>query len=129
MAVDEPKSTPSGTITAARPPGFRTSSAARVVVAAHGSWDTGGIERSLLYIEDYVSNLRLVENMMRVRPSYKISGAEQGWLGILVPEQYGGQGLGFAEMRVVAEGLGGALDMKRSTPVAGGFQILGVEED
>ena len=35
--------------------------------------------------------------------------AEQGWLGVLVPESYGGMGLGFAEMRIVAEGLGGAL--------------------
>ena len=31
--------------------------------------------------------------------------ADQGWLGIHVPEQYGGQGLGFGEMRVVVEGL------------------------
>jgi alkylation response protein AidB-like acyl-CoA dehydrogenase len=31
--------------------------------------------------------------------------AEQGWLGILVPEEFGGQGLGFAEMAVVVEEL------------------------
>ena len=37
------------------------------------------------------------------------SVADQGWLGIHVPEIYGGQGLGFGELRVVAEGLGGAL--------------------
>ena len=42
----------------------------------------GGVERSLLYIEDNVSNLRLVENMLRLRPAYKISGAEQGRLGL-----------------------------------------------
>ncbi len=35
--------------------------------------------------------------------------AEQGWLGILIPESYGGLGLGFSEMRIVAEKLGGAL--------------------
>ena len=35
--------------------------------------------------------------------------AEQGWLGIHVPEQYGGQGLGFTELGIVARGLGGAL--------------------
>ena len=35
--------------------------------------------------------------------------ADQGWLGIHVPEQYGGQGLGFAELRIVAQALGGAL--------------------
>ncbi len=31
--------------------------------------------------------------------------AEQGWLGIIVPEEFGGQGLGFAEMAVVVEEL------------------------
>src|ERR1043166_3369741 len=35
--------------------------------------------------------------------------AGQGWLGILVPEQYGGQALGFGEMRVVTQGLAAAL--------------------
>src|SRR5262245_10601754 len=32
-----------------------------------------------------------------------------GWLGILVPERYGGLGLGLAEMAVVAQGLARAL--------------------
>ncbi len=31
--------------------------------------------------------------------------AEQGWLGILIPENFGGQGLGAAEMAVVVEEL------------------------
>jgi alkylation response protein AidB-like acyl-CoA dehydrogenase len=31
--------------------------------------------------------------------------AEQGWLGILVPEAFGGQGLGFSEIAVVAQEL------------------------
>src|SRR5687767_11463423 len=31
--------------------------------------------------------------------------AELGWLGILVPEQHGGLGLGLAEMAIVAKGL------------------------
>lgn len=35
--------------------------------------------------------------------------ATQGWLGILVPEQYGGAGLGYAELRIAAEGLARAL--------------------
>ncbi len=34
---------------------------------------------------------------------------EQGWLGILAPEPYGGSSLGFSEMRVVTEGLARAL--------------------
>lgn len=35
--------------------------------------------------------------------------AELGWLGILVPEQHGGSGLGFSEMRMVVEGLASVL--------------------
>jgi len=35
--------------------------------------------------------------------------AELGWLGILVPERYGGVGLGLAEMAIVARGLARAL--------------------
>src|SRR6185503_5204937 len=35
--------------------------------------------------------------------------AELGWLSILVPEPYGGLGLGLAEMGIVAQGLGRAL--------------------
>ena len=35
--------------------------------------------------------------------------AELGWLGILVPERYGGLGLGLAEMAIVAQGLARAL--------------------
>ena len=37
------------------------------------------------------------------------SVGEQGWLGILAPEEHGGQALGFAEMRIVVEGLAHAL--------------------
>jgi alkylation response protein AidB-like acyl-CoA dehydrogenase len=35
--------------------------------------------------------------------------ADLGWLGIAVPEAYGGMGLGLAETAIVAEGLGRAL--------------------
>lgn len=35
--------------------------------------------------------------------------AELGWLGILVPERYGGLGLGLAEMAIVAQGLARSL--------------------
>ena len=31
--------------------------------------------------------------------------AEQGWLGIIIPEEFGGQALGFGEMAVVVEEL------------------------
>ncbi|MEZ5762854.1 MAG: acyl-CoA dehydrogenase family protein [Xanthobacteraceae bacterium] len=39
--------------------------------------------------------------------------AGQGWLGILIPESFGGQGLGFAEMAVVAEELARTLAPSR----------------
>jgi alkylation response protein AidB-like acyl-CoA dehydrogenase len=44
--------------------------------------------------------------------------AELGWLGILVPEQYGGLGLGLAEMAIVAKGLARALTPEPLTPAA-----------
>ncbi len=59
------------------------------------------------------TNLKRVRALRDTEPGFDrnlwASIAEQGWLGIVVPEQYGGQGLGFGEMRVVVEGLGGAL--------------------
>jgi alkylation response protein AidB-like acyl-CoA dehydrogenase len=45
--------------------------------------------------------------------------AEQGWLGILAPETGGGQALGFAEMRIVVEGLAQALMPEPYTACAG----------
>lgn len=44
--------------------------------------------------------------------------AEMGWTGLLVPETYGGAGLGFAHMRVVAEGLARVLAPEPLVPVA-----------
>ena len=35
--------------------------------------------------------------------------AEQGWLGLTIPEQYGGVGLGFMDLTVLLEEMGGAL--------------------
>ena len=43
---------------------------------------------------------------------------ELGWLGILVPEQYGGSGLGLAEAAIVAEGLGRAMAPEPFTAAA-----------
>jgi alkylation response protein AidB-like acyl-CoA dehydrogenase len=46
----------------------------------------------------------------RTLPGYEAATlghmAELGWLGILVPEAYGGLGLGFAEIAVVLQELG-----------------------
>ena len=59
------------------------------------------------------TSLKRVRGLRDTQPGFDRnlwqSIAEQGWLGIQVPEQYGGQGLGFSELRIVAEGLGGAL--------------------
>jgi alkylation response protein AidB-like acyl-CoA dehydrogenase len=44
--------------------------------------------------------------------------AALGWLGILVPERYGGLGLGLAEMAIVAQGLGRALAPEPLTAAA-----------
>lgn len=44
------------------------------------------ITRSLLYIEDNLSNLRLVENMLRLRPGYHLTGTAQGSLGLELAE-------------------------------------------
>jgi alkylation response protein AidB-like acyl-CoA dehydrogenase len=44
--------------------------------------------------------------------------AELGWLGILVPERYGGLGLGLAEMAIVARGLARALTPEPLTGTA-----------
>ncbi len=44
--------------------------------------------------------------------------AELGWLGILVPEQYGGLGLGLTEMAIVAKGLARALTPEPLVPAA-----------
>jgi alkylation response protein AidB-like acyl-CoA dehydrogenase len=44
--------------------------------------------------------------------------AEAGWLAILVPERYGGLGLGLSEMAVVARGLARALAPEPLIPVA-----------
>jgi alkylation response protein AidB-like acyl-CoA dehydrogenase len=44
--------------------------------------------------------------------------AEFGWLGILVPEEYGGLGLGCTEMAIVAAGTAGALTPEPLTAAA-----------
>ncbi|MDH4149508.1 MAG: acyl-CoA/acyl-ACP dehydrogenase [Betaproteobacteria bacterium] len=44
--------------------------------------------------------------------------AELGWLGVLVPEDCGGLGLGLAEAAIVAEGIGRALTPEPYTAVA-----------
>jgi alkylation response protein AidB-like acyl-CoA dehydrogenase len=57
--------------------------------------------------------------------------AELGWLGVLIPEQYGGLGLGLAETAIVAEGLARALvpePLTAATVLAGGVLVGGDNE-
>ena len=59
------------------------------------------------------TNLKRVRALRGVAPGFDRplwqKMAELGWLGIVIPEEYGGQGLGFAELRVVTETLSRAL--------------------
>ncbi len=82
--------------------------------------DTAGRDDDRRMLEDAVTTfvtrattLKRVRGLRDTQPGFErnlwASIAEQGWLGIHVPEQYGGQGLGFTELGIVAQGLGGAL--------------------
>jgi len=57
--------------------------------------------------------------------------AELGWLGILVPERYGGLGLGLAEMAIVARGLARALvpEPLTATAVLAASTLAAVENE
>jgi alkylation response protein AidB-like acyl-CoA dehydrogenase len=79
---------------------------------------TGADHRRLLAdsVADFVArgtDLARVRRLRDTRAEYDRAlwrqMAELGWLGILVPERYGGLGLGLAEMAIVARGLAGAL--------------------
>src|ERR671923_2595926 len=52
--------------------------------------------------------------------------AEQGWLGLVYPEQYGGAGLGFVDLTVLMEEMGRAVMPGPffSTVLLGGLTIL-----
>lgn len=50
--------------------------------------------------------------------------AELGWLGIMVPEAYGGLGLGFAELAVVLQELGKGLMADPMVPTAFAARVL-----
>src|SRR2546427_13266508 len=52
--------------------------------------------------------------------------AEQGWLGLVYPEQYGGAGLGFVDLTVLMEEMGRVVMPGPffSTSILGGLAIL-----
>ena len=66
----------------------------------------------------------------RTLPGYEAATlghmAELGWLGILVPEAYGGLGLGFAEMAVVLQELGKGLMADPMLPARAGCVLHGM---
>jgi len=75
-------------------------------------------ERALLRdaVSDFVArgtDLKRVRRLRGAQPEFDREVwsqlAEFGWLGILVPEQHGGLGLGLAEMAIAAQGLARAL--------------------
>lgn len=51
-------------------------------------------------------------------PAMMAELAEQGWLGLMVPESFGGFGLGYAEARTVIETVAGQLAPEPLVPVA-----------
>ena len=68
------------------------------------------------------TDIRRVRRLRDTQPGFERAVwqqmAEFGWLGILVPEQYGGLGLGCAEMAIVATGTAGALTPEPLTAAA-----------
>ncbi|MFB6312318.1 MAG: acyl-CoA dehydrogenase family protein [Salinirussus sp.] len=64
---------------------------------------TGLREITDAYDRDY---WRSVRNEGRQPDEFRADLADQGWLGIMVPEEYGGQGLGLQEAAIMAEELG-----------------------
>ena len=74
-----------------------------------------------------VTDLKRVRSLRRTEPGFDRKLweqlAEQGWLGVVLPEAYGGTDLGFAAMRAVCEGLGGALIPEPVTACAERYKI------
>lgn len=89
--------------------------------------DTAGEHRSLLAnsVADFAARGTDIARVRKLRGTggeYDRAAwknmAQLGWLGILVPEQYGGLGLGLTEMAIVAKGLARALTPEPLTPAA-----------
>ena len=89
-------------------------------------------------VADFVARGTDIKRVRRLRgtaPGFERSVwqqmAEFGWLGILVPEQYGGLGLGCAEMAIVAAGTARALipePLTAAAVLAGGAIARGDNE-
>lgn len=57
--------------------------------------------------EEYVREME--EDPQGYQPGVWAKMAEQGWMGLIVPEQYGGVGMGFLDLMVLTEEFGRAL--------------------
>ncbi|HWB67515.1 MAG TPA: acyl-CoA dehydrogenase [Mycobacteriales bacterium] len=60
-------------------------------------------------------------------PAYWADAAELGWLGLAVPEEYGGAGFGLAESAVVAEELGRAVAPGQLLPTMHAASVLAAD--
>jgi alkylation response protein AidB-like acyl-CoA dehydrogenase len=84
-------------------------------------------ESAVDFVRRTMDNKKLRERR-RTLPGYEPATLSQmadlGWLGILVPEAYGGLGLGFAEMAVVMQELGKGLMADPMLPVAFAGRVL-----
>jgi alkylation response protein AidB-like acyl-CoA dehydrogenase len=67
-----------------------------------------------------------MEEPAGVTPEFWTKLAEQGWLGLIYPEEYGGSGLGFVDLTVLMEEMGRAVMPGPfvSTVLLGGLTIL-----
>ena len=97
-------------------------------MSAHPTSPASGSDHARMLhdsVADFVKRGTDIKRVRRLRdtdPGYERAVwqqmAEFGWLGILVPEQYGGLGLGCAEMAIVATGTAGALTPEPLTAAA-----------
>lgn len=70
--------------------------------------------------------LRTEPNGLRYSPEIFAKMAELGWLGVHIPEEYGGVELGFSELAIILENLGRTLTPEPivSSTVMGGYALL-----
>lgn len=61
-----------------------------LAAAKNGNWDTpmGSPQRTVLYIEDNLVNLNLVESILEQRPNYRLLAAMQGGIGLELAREH-----------------------------------------
>lgn len=87
-----------------------------------GSDHAGMLRESVADFAKRGTDIKRVRRLRDTQPGYERAVwqqmAEFGWLGILVPEQYGGLGLGCTEMAIVAAGTAAVLTPEPLTAAA-----------